>query len=281
MLPNFLYIGPDKAGSTWLFDVLRQHPQCFVPDAKDVYYFDRYYHLGRAWYEGFFAAAGPERVAVGELSHDYLYSPLAASRIAADLPGVRLIVHLREPVERSFSHYLYMVRSGLTRRPLLEAIEEWPEIVDKSLYGKHLAAYMKLFPRDHIGLFRFEELRKDPERFASGILEFLGLPVVAGFDYTNVSLPAGRARSATLARIAKSGATAARALGLATLVGRIKRGAASRLLYTPYEVSERPLMTGDERRRMAELVAPDRERLRELLGPDAPPWLVDGPVEAT
>src|SRR5262245_51708602 len=93
--PDFLFIGPDKCGSSWLFEVLRQHPLCFVPPAKDLYFFDRYYARGWAWYERHFAAAPTGCRARGELSHDYLFSPLAAERIAASLPEVRLLTILR------------------------------------------------------------------------------------------------------------------------------------------------------------------------------------------
>jgi len=113
--PTFLFIGPDKSGSTWLYEVLRQHAQCFVPPVKDIYFFDRYYERGLDWYFRFFEAAPPGTLAAGELSHDYLFSSAAAERIAQDLPGVKLITSLRDPAERTFSHYLYMIRSGRTR----------------------------------------------------------------------------------------------------------------------------------------------------------------------
>ena len=58
-LPNFIYIGPDKAGSSWLHEVLIRHEQVFMPDAKDLYFFDRYYDRGVSWYATQFKDAGP------------------------------------------------------------------------------------------------------------------------------------------------------------------------------------------------------------------------------
>ena len=86
-LPTFLFVGADKCGSTWLFKVLQQHPQCFVPAAKDIYFFDRYYGRGLQWYASFFSSAPRSARAIGELSHDYLYSEQAAERIASTLPA--------------------------------------------------------------------------------------------------------------------------------------------------------------------------------------------------
>ena len=88
MKPNFLFIGPDKTGSSWLYQILRGHPECHVPELKDIYFFDRFYARGLDWYLSLFDSAAPGARAVGELSHDYLFSPAAAERIA------------KEPVEK-------------------------------------------------------------------------------------------------------------------------------------------------------------------------------------
>ncbi len=56
--PNFMYIGPDKAGSSWLHEVLLIHPQVYMPVAKDLYFFDRYYDRGMSWYLSQFEGAG-------------------------------------------------------------------------------------------------------------------------------------------------------------------------------------------------------------------------------
>ena len=76
VVPNFLYIGPDKAGSSWLHEVLLTHPQVFMPVAeKDLYFFDRYYDRGLDWSLSQFASATPTQVVVGEVCQDYLSPP--------------------------------------------------------------------------------------------------------------------------------------------------------------------------------------------------------------
>ena len=95
-LPNFLYIGPDKAGSSWLHETLIRHPQVYLSPAKDLYFFDRYFDRGVAWYADQFRAARDEPV-VGEICQDYLFHPLAAERIASVLTQPRFMVSLRDP----------------------------------------------------------------------------------------------------------------------------------------------------------------------------------------
>jgi hypothetical protein len=270
--PNFLFIGPDKTGSSWLFDVLDEHPRCFVPPAKDIYFFDRHYERGLDWYLGFFADAPADALAVGELSHDYLFSPLAAERIRRHFPEMRLLTCLRDPVERTFSHYLYLVRSGLTAAPFEEALERFPELVDHSRYARHLEAWFARFDSRQIAVLWFDELVRDPAAFARDVFRFLEVPVVPLESIGRRTLPASRARSVALARLAKGGANAARMLGLANLVGVTKRSRLMRLLYRPYGDAERPVPGADTVRRLRRAFAPELRRLEELLGRRVERW---------
>ncbi len=95
-LPNFLYVGPDKAGSSWLHEVLLKHPDVYLTPAKDLYFFDRYYDRGTDWYAAQFRDAGDQRI-VGEVCQDYLFHPDAAARIDETLGPVKVMVSLRDP----------------------------------------------------------------------------------------------------------------------------------------------------------------------------------------
>ncbi|MGH7540174.1 MAG: sulfotransferase [Gemmatimonadota bacterium] len=274
--PDFLFIGPDKTGSTWLYEVLRRHLRCYVPEVKDLYYFDRYYDRGPDWYLSHFAAAPADARAVGELSHDYLFSPAAARRIARDLPGVRLLTCLRDPVERTFSHYLYLVRSGLVREPFEEALRRRPELIEHSLYARHLRPYLARFPRGRIKILWFERLRDDPEAFAREACDFLGLDVREALPLPSRVLPAARPRVHALARLAKWGANACRDLGFARAVGLVKRSPlAQRALYVPYRGAARPSPAAAWRDRLRERFREDVEDLGRLLDIDLRHWLTE------
>ena len=110
-LPNFLYIGTSKAGSTWLYDVLNHHPDVFMAPGKGLYFFSAHYERGLDWYGSHFAAAAGQRIR-GEVSHGYLYDEKACERMAAMDPELKLMVCLREPVDRAFSEYLDGVKNG-------------------------------------------------------------------------------------------------------------------------------------------------------------------------
>jgi hypothetical protein len=245
-LPNFLFIGPDKTGSSWIFEYLRSHPQCFVPEAKDIYFFDREYHRGLDWYARFFATASPAQLARGELSHDYILSAEVARRIHDDLPGVRLIAAIRDPIDRTFSHYLYMQRSGLTQLPFREALKALPELVENSRYSVMLAPYFELFGQERICCLDFDQLRRDPQAYADRIAGFLG---IGPLDASKIGVvrPASRARFFWVARLMKIGAAAARRLSLQNLVGRIKHSGLAQSLYIPIDKTEGPRLSAEDR----------------------------------
>ena len=276
VLPNFLFIGPDKCGSTWMYEVLRGHPEAFVPKVKDIYYFDRYYSRGLDWYASFFRDAPADVRAVGELSHDYLFSTAALRRIRRDLPGVRLFTSLRNPVERSFSQYLYMRRSGMTGSSFEQALAEFPEIIDNSQYYKHLIPYLNEFGPDRVAVLVFDDLVADARAFAERMFAFLGLDTTIELDFESRILPASRARSQRLARLAKLGANWARRLGFPGLVGGVKGSALTRILYAPYETERKPALMPETRRKLVDVFRSDIEQLQELVGRNFGDWMDGG-----
>lgn len=275
-LPNFLFIGADKSGSTWLYEILRRHPHCFTPRAKDLYFFDRYYDKGIDWYARFFSRAPKDALAIGELSHDYLYSEAAAVRIARDLPGVRLVVFLRDPVERCFSEYLYLIRNGLTCKPLRQAVLDRPEILEHSRYARHLGVYQRRFDHEHLGIFFFDHLVANPARVAESVLNFIGLDWTGEIDASINPLPASRPRSQFVARVASHGARSVRRLGFPSVVGRVKTSQLARRLYMPYTESDRPHLTDDDRAFLCQELEHDTRALGGMVQGDLPTWILTG-----
>lgn len=271
-LPNFLYLGPDKSGSSWLFEVLRNHPDCFVPACKDVYYFDEHYDKGMDWYLDFFRDARPGVPAMGELSHSYLFSMEAADRIRQDLPGVKLMASLRQPVERCYSHYLYLVSSGLVTSSFAETIDNRPGLTRSSYYAKSVEGYLERFGAERFKVLFFDDLKMDPRHYASQVYDFLGLSFNEAFDYDKKVREARAARNVYLARLAKHGALMARKLGLVNLVGAVKHGLAARLLYRPLKKGEAPKMDPEVGKRLLERYIPDIEATEKLLGVNLDHW---------
>jgi hypothetical protein len=235
-LPNFLYVGPDKAGSSWLHEMLLKHPDVYLSPAKDLYYFDRYYDRGTAWYSSQFRDAREEKV-VGEVCQDYLFHPEAAERIHATLGPVRVMVSLRDPVERAWSSYLYMRKHGIGPDTFGEALRSRPELLEHGRYATALDRYLQRFPRELVHVALFDDLSRDPQAFLDSVTCFLGIDALplAPQDLA-ARLPAARARSVLLASAVRRSADWVRERDGARVVGRIKRSTfVQRALYRPID----------------------------------------------
>src|SRR5207247_1968770 len=127
ILPSFLVIGAQRAGTTTLFNQLLRHPDVCGPGGagvswarKEIHFFDERYYLGANWYRTFFPLAATRRVSrlrggdvqAGEATPYYMFHPLVPERVAATVPEMRLFVLLRNPVDRAYSHYQMMARSN-------------------------------------------------------------------------------------------------------------------------------------------------------------------------
>ncbi|MEO1525175.1 MAG: sulfotransferase domain-containing protein [Planctomycetota bacterium] len=270
-LPNFLYIGPPKSGSTWLYGALAQHPDVFVPELKDLYFFDRHYDRGLEWYASQFEG-GESFAAAGEISHDYLYSAEACQRIARDLPGVKLITILREPKDRAISHYKYSLRFGNVQGSFQDAVEQNPPILDLGLYAKYLRGYVDAFPPENLGVFWFDDLKADSKQFAASIFRFLGIDDSVEIDVGRGVNGQAVSRSVLLSRLARRGATLARTLGWTKLLGRAKNSAALRgLLFRNASGDSDSFDLAGAHSICDDFYAEDLSQLQELI-PSNMPW---------
>jgi hypothetical protein len=266
-VPDFVYIGPDKAGSSWLHDVLGRHPEVYLSPAKGLYFFDRYYERGPDWYAAQFADARPEHRVRGEICTDYLACPEAADRMAGVVPSARLMVTLRDPAERAFSSYLHMLRSGWRAGTFAEALDRYPELVEHGRYATQLERFRRRFGDDTIHVAVFDDLDADPQSFLDAVTTWLGIdsmPLDASLE--EARLPAGRARSAPVSRVVSWGAHVLRQRDHGELVGRVKNvPLVQRLLYEPL-ADDRPRLTDDGRVAVQEALGDEVARLDEAYG---------------
>lgn len=119
-LPTFVIAGSQKCGTTSLAATLRQHRQVHVPRPKEVHFFDHHFARGAEWYAEQFSPR-EHHLQIGEATPSYLDHPLAAKRLARTLPEARIVVLLRNPVDRAYSHYWHKRRLGDEH---LESFEE-------------------------------------------------------------------------------------------------------------------------------------------------------------
>ena len=248
LLPNFLHIGPSKSGSTWLHEVLIGHPEVYLTQAKDLYFFNRYYDRGPGWYRSQFRGAQREHKIIGEVCPDYLSCVEAPERIHACLgENVRLMVTLREPISRALSGYLYLAKHGEAAATFRDSTKTAPELLEEGRYATHLRSYLHYYGRESLYIGLFDDLQADPQAFLDGVTDWLGvarLPLSA--VQLEAQLPASRARWLPLAMLAKHGANWVRRHDGAALVGSLKRSAlVQRTLYRPLG-TDRPEMAPED-----------------------------------
>lgn len=208
ILPSFIIIGAQRCGTTSLYDYLSHHPQIIPSPVKELFYFDDYYTRPIEWYKSFFPTQKQREklerdlvanVITGEASPSYFFHPYAAKRIKETLPDVKLILVLRDPIERAYSHYNHIKR--LNREPLSfeEAIEKEQERITPDIeklakdefykadqrrdysyltrgyYAKQLKEWFKHFPKEQLLIVQSEEFYRETPKVYNEIVEYLGL----------------------------------------------------------------------------------------------------------
>lgn len=194
--PSFLVLGCQKGGTTSLYDLICTHPLIKPAREKELQFFSLHHKRGLDWYRRQFNTRWPQ--ISGEATPYYLFHPLAAQRIAKAYPTIKLIVLLRDPVDRALSQYFHSKRLGLEPLELWEALQAEPQrlkqaatvieaggeershqehsYVARSRYSEQLARYQALFPAQQILLLNSASLFKNPQGVTRATWKFLGLP---------------------------------------------------------------------------------------------------------
>ena len=176
---DFLIIGAAKSATTWLQRSLVQDPLVLMP-AKDLelHYFSREHHRGNDWYFSNLPEKQPGQI-LGERSNSYLATPGVARLVSLELPQVKLIVQLRNPVERAYSDYCMLFRRGEVGGDISSYLDPRKASEQRFLadghYSSQLNAYCTLFPSDQLLVLLYEEMKIDPAGQLSRLRNYLGL----------------------------------------------------------------------------------------------------------
>ncbi|EQB17988.1 MAG: hypothetical protein K0R64_1054 [Novosphingobium lindaniclasticum] len=179
--PRFIVIGAVKAATTWIQARLQDNPAIFMPRAEP-HYFSSEFERGEDWYRTFFENRPQGVQMIGEKSADYLAHPLAAERIARVMPQARLVLQLRNPVDRAYSDYKMFYRRGTVNgepEEYLRSLDNpFPRFLQDGLYARHLARWYDLFPREQILVYLYEDVTLQPQRIVQAVSEHIGVPPV-------------------------------------------------------------------------------------------------------
>ncbi|HSR95311.1 MAG TPA: sulfotransferase domain-containing protein [Solirubrobacterales bacterium] len=203
-----MIVGTQKGGTTSLHEYLAEHPCVSPPVTKEVHYFDHAHHRGDEWYRAHFRpTTRPDEIS-GESTPYYLFHPLVPELVARDLPDCRLIVILRNPIDRAFSHHNHERALGFEELSFEEAIAREPDrlkgeeerILDdpryrsfshqhhsylaRSRYIEQLERWFQHADRDRFLILSSEDLFEDPRTAIATTQRFLGLEPSTPRDLT-------------------------------------------------------------------------------------------------
>jgi hypothetical protein len=181
-LPDFVIIGAQKGGTSFLYHLLTRHPLVEPAARKELHFFDYPHHFdnGAEWYRRCFPQPGwkeGQRSITGEATPSYLYHPPVAKRMAGVVPQARLIALLRNPVERAYSHYQMQVQRGTEALTFEEAIEQQDSsYVSRGIYVEQLLHWFEFFSKEQMLILKSEDFFGRPLETLKVVLDFLELP---------------------------------------------------------------------------------------------------------
>ncbi|RMH14569.1 MAG: sulfotransferase [Gammaproteobacteria bacterium] len=203
-MPDFIIIGAQKSGTTSLYQYLTGHPNILPALVKEVHFFDLNHHRGKDWYLSNFPYiqrhhSNANRYICGESSPYYLFHPLVPKRMRELCPHVKLIVLLRNPVDRAVSHYHHMVQRGLEKLSFIDALKEegrrlegeearliadpkyisaahWHySYLSRGLYAQQLQRWFELFPKESLLILKAEDFFQETSSKLHEVCQFLGV----------------------------------------------------------------------------------------------------------
>lgn len=278
-LPNFLVIGAMKSGTTSLYHYLRHHPQVFMPDTKEVNFFNpmRNWRRGVEWYEQQFEGAEGDAVAVGEASTSYTKFPWVRgvpARIASTLDDVRLVYVVRDPIERMRSHYLHNLAIGQEWRSIEDAFHKEPMYANISRYALQIDQYVPYVPRDKLLVVQSEDLQNERVATLGRVFRFLGVdegwtpPAIDREFYRSSDRRMNPSLRRRIRRIPQVRRMAMYAPGA---VKRLKHTLTEGLPTAELDV-DRASVSEDLRQALQDILREDVARLRQYLGDDFHGW---------
>ncbi len=309
-LPNFFIVGSAKSGTTSIYNYLKQHPDIFMSPIKETHHFSTDIDSSKfrpdyaanlninidSWLDGdqkkeiFHAFVkdwdkylklfknSENQKAIGEVTNSYLYSKEAAKNIQSKFPEGKIIMILRNPVERAFSHFLMDLKSGLETGSFLEAFKKDMAKSNKGwgisnvyyeigMYYEQVKRYLTVFPQEQIKIILYDDYRNDAKKTLKEICNFLNIDSNFEFEFS---------KEHNKAMIPKSGAVALmmRQKGLKAFAKKIFpkswKNIISKIFFTNKNL---PKLSVDDRKYLIELYKEDIQKLAQLINRDLTSWV--------
>jgi Sulfotransferase domain len=265
--PTFINVGPGRCATTWMYEILKAHPDISMAMVKETEFFNTNFQKGQAWYENHFPPS--TCTAIGEISNAYYVDHRVAERIRKYNPQMKIIFNLRKPKDLLQSFYGFGLRRGLQFSSPTEALAapigrvmgsgydfrrkknclnpgDQVTLLDSVLLSQSLKTFSEIFPPEQIYFFVYERLNHDHEQLLKEIYRFLGVDREFVPDLADKVINAAIVPNSKLvARLATKVSFGLRRIGAYQLLSRLHRSELiKRLFYS--KAAELPT-TGEQR----------------------------------
>lgn len=266
---DFLAVGPQRTGSTWLYEKLLHHPEIAWPQGvKETFFFDSRFNNGFNWYYKHFSIN--DSSVVGEAGPTYFDDPLAPDRIFEHAPQCKIIINIRNPISKTYSVFRHYYTSGLVPIDFDKAIEKAPRILDSGHYEKHSMRWESLFGNERIMYLVQDDVIADPQGCIQSVCQFLEIDMIeSGLGNSEKVNTASAPRSPQLVFAMESVAKFLRFFHLHSIVNFGKQIGLKKLYQGG--VVPQPL-TPKQHARLLELFEPDIHWIESHLSRQFPAW---------
>ena len=309
-LPNFFVVGAAKSGTTSLYEYMKMHPQIYMAPIKETHHFstdidnskfrpnyarslnkDLSKFLETDMQEGIFHAFVKERdqydklfknvkdeKAIGEITNSYLYSEEAARNIFTRFPDAKVIMMLRNPIDRAFSHYLMDLRIGYETNDFMTALKKdmardpkgWGIsnlYVEIGMYAEQVKRFIEIFPERQRRIYLFDDFKKDAGAVVKDMFTFLGVDPNVDIDYSQKFNPSFIPKNKLIGKLNTQKKIKD------WLKGVLPKSVKSKFKKTFYTDKDLPRITPAERKFLADIFRNDVMKLGKLLNRDLSKWV--------
>lgn len=277
-LPTFLGIGVPRAGTTWLYNLLDSHPEIYVPSRrKEIHFFDSHYERGLEWYRGFFPSdeEAKQYRAIGEITPHYLYRSHCPERIA-DMDSItRLLLILRDPVDRAYSHYCFRKQSANYPGTFEDFLSSCEAAIEWGFYSRYIEKYLEHFTSEQILVLIYEQAVTEVQETKHKLSHCLGVsvnkfPIDVGTERVNKSfIP----RFRSIYALATSVARELRSHDLDWIIAWAKKSGVKRIFAS--QGARPPAMGEKARKYLGDVYKDEIDNLESLLQIDLECWKHD------
>lgn len=173
---DFCFVGPQRTGTSWIDKNIRKHPEILLPEkVKETYFFEEQYPVDPGRQNDLYRLRqSGENIKIGEVSPTYFHQPEVIERIREHNPDCKIIITVRDPVDRAISLFRHHVSKGRISRDFREAIEQHPQILEAGHYAKYIPMWQARFQKENVHILPYDQIAENPQWVVDRISEILG-----------------------------------------------------------------------------------------------------------